>query len=756
MFAALSQCSFFPFGDEATYIGQVGKLRQGYLSQNIQAFKNRMAGLPAKPGKLVTEGAFAFILFACYQVHPLLPFMINSLLTVCILMGMAWLLFRLDSHRLRGALTALFFLLWMMSQPTFTRLVWEMARPLRDAPAHLLGLAGLLCCTGVVRQGRIRWALAFLGGLLIGLAAWARIPDVLFAVPAAVGLLISAQGLTWKKRWMVLAACALGGLLGLLPMFAQNVLEGKNFYSPGQAEALAFSEERQVASVSAQTIHGLHAQNFRPTLQKAIQVSSHILSKGFLIWLGIGLVFGILRDRSRTAILSSGALVFILFYSFYHTVILRYWFPAYLFLAALAAIPAGALLQAWIKTRARHRLATGIILMLTFGICGMSFSNANSASSFFAQLHKVRQFQTWVQDTFTNHEYFISNRHGIGALLDLLGTPLPKNTSWGTDAEGVPAIERVKARLDRGDRVYFLTYTNSQQRISSWWLDDMQNDFDVLPLDRSFPMSQWNINITGFEVVPRGRQALLELNVHTGQVSGIFLYARRLSTTNRWQQVAVEAPGFHLQTSIQAGPNFLILPKPITAPALLALSISSDDPLPSFSKIVPLGDDPVVLKFNDYDTIYSMHLMVPEAVLHWRGSRQWAYDLGGDGQKSHESSPALYIPANLAIRFPKSSQDFSAQLYLILNGPPRIGADRTKEFLRFSQNGRDLSYTYTMTQIGDRGRHTFLITLTLPLKGSSAGSASPDVLLLTQAYPAASLKLERIDLFPRFSNPATP
>ncbi|MBM4242704.1 MAG: hypothetical protein FJ148_02670 [Deltaproteobacteria bacterium] len=111
-------------------------------------------------------------------------------------------------------------------------LLWSTS-PLRDVPAHLLALSGLLLLLPGGSRRRVPGLRVLLAGLLLGYAITTRVDAVLYLIPAGGAALLDRE--RWARR---LALGVLGFTLGVAPLLAYNAVATGNPLRPTQAMEL--------------------------------------------------------------------------------------------------------------------------------------------------------------------------------------------------------------------------------------------------------------------------------------------------------------------------------------------------------------------------------------------------------------------------------------------------------------------------------------------------------------------------------------
>ena len=232
-FVCFSCCKYYIWGDSQFYIADLAKLRGNYFALNFEALFSSSDHM-----SLNTEGGFPFFLSLFSLISWELPFFVSGLFTIAFLFVIA--LIPISSSKKPVALTGLLTMCVLLLIPSFARNVFELSECLRDSSAHFWGFLGLfLCCLGIKSGKRVN---VFIGATCIGIACWCRVPNVLFIVPVGVYFLLSIKKLWCKSFLHSLLLMVAGLLVGFLPFFGQNVLEGRPFYVPSQFNSLVVKQ----------------------------------------------------------------------------------------------------------------------------------------------------------------------------------------------------------------------------------------------------------------------------------------------------------------------------------------------------------------------------------------------------------------------------------------------------------------------------------------------------------------------------------
>jgi hypothetical protein len=330
-------------------------LRGDYFSTNFKA----LLSASGNHITLKTEGGFSFILLLFSFINWELPFFVSAFFTVGFLLILS--LLSKVGKRVTSPLVGLLTILILFLIPKIYYGVLMLSQCLRDSSAHFFGLLGfLLCCLGINKLGKKS---LFFGTFCIGIACWCRIPDILFIIPAGVYLLLSSKQL-WAKKFFQLVLIMIAGLIiGLLPLFGQNILEGRPFYAARQMKSLVFKkamvkqtvdviqkniavEQSQVTKLAVKNLSkrnfsavkkGMSLKNFSSTSKRLYQYLQGMLGKYFLLPFLLLSIIALFVNYRLSLSLFSGSLFFFLFYSCYDKVVRRYAMIIPLFLMTMVA-----------------------------------------------------------------------------------------------------------------------------------------------------------------------------------------------------------------------------------------------------------------------------------------------------------------------------------------------------------------------------------------------------------------------------------
>lgn len=654
--ASFSHISYELYGDPSIYFHQLNVLRGGHLETVGPAPDAGDDG--DAPVRMKTEGGFAMLLWLCRSVHLRLPFCVNGAANALFLLGL-FLLVRqsLRDHRW-GLFAALVFIATVFSNPTLSSDVWAMSRLYRDTSAHLLGVAGFLAAGFAVgRERRGRWL--FLAGLAIGLAAWFRIPDILFAVPAGVLALLHRPWGERRRALRDLAVLALGVGAGLLPLVAQTLIEGRGFAGAGQIATMT--------TAAPGAVPRLRPGNLPRVLPAALQAIRNVFPKDrlavFAVLAAASLIFAL---RRATALLAAPA-AFLLFYACYVKIIPRYLLPVFLFMAAVAAVGLVAPMGFLTRKHPGARRVDVVLTILVLAAGGLDLHLVLRSAGDFAAAERVWRSAVgvgrWVNEA-PGRDVFITSDQNLGAWLTYFGESRKVVAGWawyGSDEEARAALE---PPLAGGQGAYFVNVALNGVERMSWWKDGLLNHFDLGPPAAVLPYREAGETVVCYPVRARAcRDAQVPLAPTAGPTRWLYLPARGLSGTNRWQEAEISCPGLAtpVRTRIQAGPNLLDIPCDVP-PTGGAVTVRSASPLPSFLEARANGEGLWTIDFTRYDEAYTHARWVEGEYMNWRGFRKWERDWGGYGE-GYRSRPEVALPRGSSIRLPAAAADLRVRVF---------------------------------------------------------------------------------------------
>jgi hypothetical protein len=150
--------------------------------------------------------------------------------------------------------------------------------------------------------------------------------------------------------------------------------------------------------------------------------------------------------------------------------------------------------------------------------------------------------------------------------------------------------------------------------------------------------------------------------------TNLFLFVRKLSAQQRWQDVRICA-GSEVAARIQTGPNLVPLPAGVdTSRPVVFLCATS--PVPSVVSAATVGRVPGRMRWCAYETMQTVPLAASRGVeLRVFGYPSWERDWGGYDRK-HLSFPMWRLTPGSSIRIPPLAGDLRVRLYFSAYAAP--------------------------------------------------------------------------------------
>lgn len=345
--------------------------------------------------------------------------------------------------------------------PSFTRYL----NPYRDPLSYLLLMAsvGLFVRSLAARAPRRRvWGVA-VSGAVLGLASSVREPSLLAAGPMALyGFLAWRAGQRGEgvriPFFGTVSAFGAGLAVALSPLLVQTYLTTHQVLLPPQA------------SLEAAVVPGSHFDwtTFRQVGRDAW--THYARHEPWLLLLGAAGVLAALvrRDRLALALVLPAAAGYALFYSFYWTFVVRYYYVSVLFLALLAgyALQSFSVLLA-IRFPRHGRMAGRLLLLLAACAAAGHLLHVRSAEA--APLHRPPQAEAMAGEfraLCPDASHIYAPRYlcdWIDWFVSCPSSPLPVG---GEETDGETAFsilrENIAPRLARGDILYAAVWNGAR------------------------------------------------------------------------------------------------------------------------------------------------------------------------------------------------------------------------------------------------------------------------------------------------------
>ncbi len=681
LFKALFTCRFFLGGDSVLFVRDVGVLSRGYLQTNLEALRTASGGQATPHVQLATEGGFIVILWLVSHLGWQAPFCINAVFVVGAVAGLRLLFRELVRGKPWADLATGLVLLLLVVAPVYDPLL-NLAQPFRDTSALCFSLWGLYLLVAALRVGRGRtWRLC-LSGLLLGLATWLRMPNILLAAPAGLYLLwhawLQARDVGGKQRIGLAAGLVLWGAMVMIGpgcVAAQGILETGELAVPGRANAALVSVPAvRTADPAAAAPHvlpsgvrkGLHAENMAKRLVGVWRqiVDNQVVRNGWVA--GVVLLIGALACR-RVLLGLMFALPLILLYGCYDKVVLRYNIPAILLVGGALSCSIAAVLHGVFRRirRVRRVMEGPIVGTVALAIAaGMSLPTGSEVAAFAEQHDSAGRTVAWIRDTMATHEAVVTSWTGLAAFMSIVspetfvvqewvshhlwdrpnqerGRPRPRYFRRSRDVRA--KFGRIVDLLNEGGRALLIVRRTAEgQESASWVKDDLMHSFHLSSRpELSVVNVPHRMGHIAYEIEPGSLGARrVQIPVDDPGASLLLVRFRSLEGDREFQAATVTVADHEVGIDLEPGMN--LVPVPGIGPAG-TIELESPAPLPSIVQIHPMGLEPVLIDCGDYGRAPSNIRMVAGFWIDWSGYDSWFRDWGGDGRRSHRSHPHFFL-----------------------------------------------------------------------------------------------------------------
>jgi hypothetical protein len=660
----VSHTSTWLFSDPAKFIVHSNKIRKGYVAENLEAHRARQVGEPAIFNQLLTEGGYLFTLALVHALHPDLTYSFNGLLLPIFLWMVFWLL-RLTQPGRGPPLAFLLFLLLLFGVPNLRHHIGLYCLPYRDMSAHTLALLSLNLGLVALRSKRpFRWLA--LSGVSLGLGIWFRLPVFLFIPAAAILLCLNMRNFPPLGRVKAMVVMGAGGLIGLLPLFGQNLLEGKLFYQSGQMNMMLSSGSLSMADAGTTTISLANASyNARPQ----IELMFKILPGWLWILIAIGIVHGFVRKptagnpldgptsyRLRTSLLLSIAAAFILFYSCYIKPVPRYiWMADFILLPFAVSWARDAFqLLSQRKTIALSMVTAGLALAAA-GLCLYWALDDGALNRARRASRDTRTFAQWIDRELPDASALVCGSHALRGWAENYGPrDLHVLSGWLIDTPpNMPMVRKGKTL-----RPFLLNlFDEEDQRMPSVWRNDIQNHFDLQPDSEKCWINYMPFTALSLEeIVPRARTRQMVVLKKADQPT-IHLAVHAARTEPREIRITSSTGESLWAGALNSGPNIFSFPQPVASDVYLESTL----PLPPLKDIRSGATPGIRYDFKYYGEIPSVSNYVSKVSMLIYGYSEWARDWGH--VESSRSAPVFRVNDGSSWRVPMQPKHLNVRMY---------------------------------------------------------------------------------------------
>jgi hypothetical protein len=652
-----SLCRYYIWGDSQFYIADLSKLRGNYFLSNLKALFSSSDHMSLK-----TEGGFPFFLFLFSLINWELPFFVSGIFTVAFLFVLA--LIPVIISKKPVALTGILTMCVLLLIPSFARDVFWLSECLRDSCAHFWGFLGfLLCCIGITKKKMN----VFWGAACIGIACWCRVPNILFVVPVGVYFLLSIKELWFKPFLHLLLLIVAGLLVGLLPLFGQNVLEGRPFYIPSQfgslvenqQPAITKSQEANVAPKESkanqilvkQLVQKSHAikefsavkkgmsfENFSYTSRRLFRHIKGMLGT-YLLWLFLLCsIVGVFANYKLVLSLFSGAAVFFVFYGCYDKLVPRYAVIVPLFLLPMipvCLIWVGGLLRKFVKLK-RHRSIINKVLTVVVTLTSILLMKQfyNGFDSLREQRRYCLEYKNNIEQILDKDDVYICYDPIISSWTQYLTGAKQFHwlfsvaRHWDLYVDNEAHFRKFNKDVMPNNDVFYICLDDKNNSFKYWSEQDLNLHYELSEVDHVAPMFDDDTEVLISEVQPRNAtvRSFTVSTVKTNDVSKRLMLwtADESGQVPRRQTVVFQSERSSITNSLRTGMNIYDIPENFFGDNL-KLEIQSATNLPIIVDAIAFSTN-VNVRLRDYENMPATTSSLSGTLPFWYGKYHWARD----------------------------------------------------------------------------------------------------------------------------------
>jgi hypothetical protein len=655
----ISFCQYYIYGDSQFYIDDLCKLRGDYFPEN---FKVLFAGT-GEHISLKTEGGFSFFLFLFSYISWELPFFVSAFFTVGFLFIIS-LLSRdvINKKPLPGFVTILLLLLI----PGFAYGIFMLSECLRDASAHFFGLLGfMLCCIGVNRK--VGKSELFFGTFCIGIACWCRVPDILFIIPAGLYLLLSFKGLRLNKFVQSMLLMTAGLIVGLLPLFGQNILEGRPFYVAGQMNNLVLkpspksinetkknvkpAEQIQVEKLVSQYSarkdfsgfeKGMSIKNFSSTGKNLYRYIEGTLGK-YILWLFLlcSLTAVLINYRLSIALLS-GSLVFFLFYSCYDKVVGRYAVIIPLLLLPMTALSLSKFIDLvfHISKQQKHDLIIKKILtgILTLVCMFFMFNYAKGFESLVQEKKYCLAYKEKIEKEFGEDDVYICfnpiidswTTYFTGA--EKFSWLLSTGEHWDIFVDKDVQFKMFDDKIEAGKNAFYIEMQSDDMPFKYWRKQDLNLHYEIDAVSQIAPMFNEYGKVIVSKITKRNAEKrIIKYSMDSQSPTKLILWTADASdVVSKKQEIVLTSGNISVTNQLISGINLYNMPNDFLN-GKTELKMFSPKKLPIVIAAKAFSTNSTLM-FQSYENMPAALLTLPGSKPFWHGKYHWDRESRKDGK----------------------------------------------------------------------------------------------------------------------------
>jgi hypothetical protein len=497
-------------------------------------------------------------------------------------------------------------------------LLLELLNPFREALAFSLLLGGLVLSLDYFETRRLRLLLP--AGLLLGVSVGVRETCVL--VLPALGLLYLYTLFTDRGRphLRALLLFAAGLAVGLLPLLMQNFLHSGKFWVPSYAAAKLVLKDGDVLKPRDVPVPGMRVRHFFTTGRDTLLFFPENYG-----WAGgILFILGFVRSIHKRympvlLLLVPGAIISLIFYSFYWYLKARYLFVISLFIVPVMGIGLAWVAGTTLAAFGRKRMEAVTVLLLLFATLGMLAKESVTRAPRF-KVWEMTPFRESVESHLEPPYAFASKRAHFRQIFSIVfQTPrgfghMPFVKEEFRNA-GFEDAMRSSARkhLPVYESTNFYSYSkNHSNHLRNWFDFEKVLSFAELPVVPDLYGKELRGDL--FRIKPWSLKRLARsLPVQAGGEYMLLADMRRIWDLPGRTYCTLTIGGETVEQRLENGPRFLPIPSRLIRDGSVEVVVESDAPLPA---------DPVLEVFAVDET-----LDLPLGA----GSKYWFYPLFSEG-----------------------------------------------------------------------------------------------------------------------------
>jgi uncharacterized membrane protein YhaH (DUF805 family) len=669
-FVCISFCHYYLYGDSQLYIADLCKLRGDYFPANFKAlFSDSSNHISLK-----TEGGFSFALLPFYFINWELPFFVSAFFTVGFLAVLS-LLSNEDKNKISLATFSTILVLLLI--PRFASDVFMLSQCLRDSIAHFFGLLGfLLCIIGINKSGKMP---LFWGAFCVGIACWCRIPNIIFIIPSGVYLLLSVKKIRIKTFCHSVLLMIVGLAIGLLPLFGQNILEGRPFYVAGQMTSLVLKtipqkpqkpknhtvqkksvEQSRITKLVAKNLSkkdfsavqkGMSLKNFSSTGKRLYYYVRGMFGR-YVFWLFLlCTVIAVFINYRLALSLLSGSLSFFLFYSCYDKVVGRYTLIIPLLLLPMAALCVAKFIDLVIKLSKQQKhefIIKQVIAGVVVSIClFLMISSAKGFKSLLQERKYCIEYKENLEKLFNKDDVYICYNGIINSWTSYLSGVenfrwlLSVSEHWEIYADKDAQFKKFDDKIQAGKNAFYIEMQSDDIPFKYWSKQDVNLHYEVNVVDDIAPMFDEYGKVIVSQITERNAtERTIEYSMDSEKSTRLLLWTADASgIVPKIQHVVLSAGNISVTNQLSTGINLYDIPNDFFNKNF-KLKVLSTTNLPIIIDATAFSTNATVV-FQDYENMPATLTTLPGAKPFWFGRYHWGRE---SRKKGKYIDPLIALP----------------------------------------------------------------------------------------------------------------